>query len=233
MPRYLRTTANGSSSTTNNVNAAIEMNCNALRSAWNRLIIAPSVCVLSRVNGYECADYIRGAVAPVHAENGRAWPHFSSMATLSLGRRRNYVNVAACPDLRCDKIAAQENRMSTESASEPELVEEDFVGEEEDERLPLSIAPADRKLVTHPYDFIVTSLKTQIDEGTLVLADKFQRRRVWDDAKASRLIESLMLNVPIPICYFAELENNTYSVIDGQQRLTAIYRFLNNEFALR
>src|SRR6185295_16817513 len=137
------------------------------------------------------------------------------------------------PDWPCVRIAAQENRMATESASEPELVEEQFEREEEDERPALSIAPADRKLVTHPYDFIVTSLKTQIGDGTLVLADKFQRRRVWDDAKASRLIESLMLNVPIPICYFAELDNNTYSVIDGQQRLTAIYRFLNNEYALR
>jgi hypothetical protein len=119
------------------------------------------------------------------------------------------------------------------SAPDAELIEESFVSEPEGERAPLHIPPADRKLVTHPYDFIVTSLKVQIDDSTLVLADKFQRRRVWDDAKASRLIESLMLNVPIPVCYFAELENGAYSVIDGQQRLTAIYRFLNNEFSLR
>lgn len=122
---------------------------------------------------------------------------------------------------------------SAAPASEPELVEEQFVSEPEDERPALNIAAADRKLITHPYDFIVTSLKTQIDDETLVLADKFQRRRVWDDVKASRLLESLMLNVPIPVCYFAELDNGAYSVIDGQQRLTAIYRFLNNEFALK
>lgn len=105
--------------------------------------------------------------------------------------------------------------------------------ETEDERPSLSVPEKDRKLVTHPYDFIVRSLHDQIKDGTLMLADKFQRRRVWDDTKASRLIESLLLNVPIPVCYFAEFDNSTYSVIDGQQRLTAIYRFLDNEFALR
>jgi hypothetical protein len=121
-----------------------------------------------------------------------------------------------------------------EESAEGELTEEAFENEPEGERAPLvEIPPADRKLITHPYDFIVKSLKVQIDDTSLVLADKFQRRRVWDDAKASRLIESLTLNVPIPVCYFAELENGKYSVIDGQQRLTAIYRFLNNEYALR
>ncbi|MBK1986223.1 DUF262 domain-containing protein [Sphaerospermopsis aphanizomenoides BCCUSP55] len=114
-----------------------------------------------------------------------------------------------------------------------ELLEEKFEEEEEERRPELDIPPKDRKLITHPYDFIIRSLKDQVDDETLVLADKFQRRRVWDDTKASRLIESLLLNVPIPVCYFAELEHERYSVIDGQQRLTAIYRFLNNEFALR
>ena len=40
------------------------------------------------------------------------------------------------------------------------------------------------------------------------------------------------MNVPIPVCYFAELETGQYSVIDGQQRLSAIHRYLNNEYPL-
>ena len=118
----------------------------------------------------------------------------------------------------------------------PDLLEEQFDDDdqtEESERPPLEIAPKDRKLVTHPYDFIIRSLKDQIEDGTLILADKFQRRRVWEESKASRLVESLLLNVPIPVCYFAELEQGGYSVIDGQQRLTALYRFLINDFPLR
>ena len=120
----------------------------------------------------------------------------------------------------------------TDGQSLPELPEEQFEPEDEDERPALKVEWKDRKLVTHPYDFSVRSLKDQVDDMSLVLADKFQRRRVWDDAKSSRLIESLLLNVPIPVCYFAELEDGSYSVIDGQQRLTAIYRYLTNEFAL-
>jgi uncharacterized protein with ParB-like and HNH nuclease domain len=121
----------------------------------------------------------------------------------------------------------------------PEFLEDEFDNETNSEEPESEVQPIiddsgkDRKLFTHPYDFIIRSLKDQVDDGTLVLADDFQRRRVWDDTKASRLIESLLINVPIPVCYFAELEDGSYSVIDGQQRLTAIYRYLNDKFKLR
>jgi Protein of unknown function DUF262 len=124
-----------------------------------------------------------------------------------------------------------------EETNSIELLEEVFQPEEYDVELPILDSPRpdgrERRLVTHPYDFMIKSLKDQVEDGSIVLADDFQRRRVWDDAKSSRLIESLLINVPIPVCYFAELEDGSYSVIDGQQRLTAIYRYLNNEFGLR
>jgi uncharacterized protein with ParB-like and HNH nuclease domain len=125
--------------------------------------------------------------------------------------------------------------INLETQNLPELIEEQFEPEdsEEEQISEIESTGKDRKLVTHPYDFIIRSLKDQVDDQTLVLADKFQRRRVWDDTKSSRLIESLLLNVPIPVCYFAEMEDGSYSVIDGQQRLTAIYRYINNEFVLR
>jgi uncharacterized protein with ParB-like and HNH nuclease domain len=111
--------------------------------------------------------------------------------------------------------------------------EEKFSDEAEDDSEAIEIPPKDRKLVTHPYDFIVRSLDQQIKDDTLILADKYQRRRVWNLTQYSRLIESLLINVPIPICYFAEVESGQYTVIDGQQRLSAIHRFLNNEYYLR
>lgn len=127
-----------------------------------------------------------------------------------------------------------EDGLGTQVEDSQELLEDQFEEEDEEElEEELTIPVKDRKLVTHPYDFVIRSLKAQIDDQTLVLADKFQRRQVWDQTKCSRLIESLLLNVPIPVCYFAELDDGSYSVIDGQQRLTAIYRFLNNEFPLR
>jgi hypothetical protein len=124
-----------------------------------------------------------------------------------------------------------------EDADSVELLEEEFQPEEYDVELPILDSPRpdgrERRLVTHPYDCMIKSLKDQVEDGSIILADEFQRRRVWDDAKSSRLIESLLINVPIPVCYFAELEDGSYSVIDGQQRLTAIYRYLNNEFSLK
>jgi hypothetical protein len=101
-----------------------------------------------------------------------------------------------------------------------ELVVESFADEgdgDDDERRPeLHIPPKDRKLSTQPFDFIVGSLEEQISDGQLILQDEYQRRQIWDVKKSSRLIESLLLNVPIPVCYFAELDDGTYSVIDGQ-----------------
>lgn len=114
--------------------------------------------------------------------------------------------------------------------------EEQFADEDDketsEEEEPYNIPLKDRKLATHPYDFIVRSLHDQIIDNTLILADKYQRRQVWKNVTCSRLIESLMMNVPIPVCYFAELEAGQYSVIDGQQRLAAIHRYINNEYSL-
>ena len=126
-----------------------------------------------------------------------------------------------------------ENSVRSDEEQIVAIPEEEFEIEEEEECPELDIPTQHRQLITHPYDFIIRSLKSQVDDGTLILADKFQRRQVWDLTKCSRLIESLLLNVPIPVCYFAELEDGSYSVIDGQQRLTAIYQFLRNQYSLR
>lgn len=95
----------------------------------------------------------------------------------------------------------------------------------------------DRKLITAPYDLVIESLLSQIAKGTLhlrPLSDRpsFQRRYVWKDELASRLIESILLNVPIPPCYLSQNRDFELDVIDGQQRIYSIYRFLNNQFEL-
>ena len=95
----------------------------------------------------------------------------------------------------------------------------------------------DRHVFTQPYDLVVESLLDQIEGGTIFLRPiserpAFQRRYVWNDTLASRLIESILLNVPIPPCYLSQNEDYELDVIDGQQRLYSIYRFLQNEFAL-
>ena len=115
-----------------------------------------------------------------------------------------------------------DEQLQHDLAFENELIDDEADSSEDDDAPALDIAPKDRKLVTQAFDFIVGSLETQIKDKDLILQDDFQRRRVWSDRKASSLIESLLMNVPIPVCYFAEVDDGVYSVIDGQQRLTSI-----------
>lgn len=58
----------------------------------------------------------------------------------------------------------------------------------------------------------------------------FQRGYVWDRTKASRLIESVLLNVPLPLIYTAEEDNGLEVVIDGQQRLLTLFHFIEGNF---
>jgi len=95
----------------------------------------------------------------------------------------------------------------------------------------------DRKVFTQPYDLVVESLIDQIENGTIFLRPlserpTFQRRYVWTDVLASRLIESVLLNVPIPPCYLSQNDEFELDVIDGQQRLFSLYRFIKNQFTL-
>jgi len=95
-----------------------------------------------------------------------------------------------------------------------------------------------RRILAQPYDYSVQDIVDKIGTGDINLNPNYQRNYVWaanDDTqhKCSRLIESLLLNIPIPVIYFAEqAETLKYEVIDGQQRLYTFHRFLNDEFVL-
>jgi uncharacterized protein with ParB-like and HNH nuclease domain len=95
------------------------------------------------------------------------------------------------------------------------------------------LEPANRKIFTEKSDPPIGGLHMRHKTGDLILDPIFQRRKVWDDSKSSRLIESLILEVPLPIFYLAESADGKEEVIDGQQRLNAFFRFLDNEFPLR
>lgn len=107
---------------------------------------------------------------------------------------------------------------------EEPLGEEDYSEESE-------TTARERRLVTQSYDLSVSTLVEQWNDKTLTLPE-IQRQYVWDNARASRLVESLLLNVPIPVVYFSETEDVNYLVIDGHQRIRSIVRFIQNEFSL-
>jgi hypothetical protein len=60
----------------------------------------------------------------------------------------------------------------------------------------------------------------------------FQRGYVWDRNRATKLIESILLHVPLPLIYTAEEETGTEVVIDGQQRLTTCFAFIEGFFPM-
>jgi 5-methylcytosine-specific restriction endonuclease McrA len=68
--------------------------------------------------------------------------------------------------------------------------------------------------------------------GRIIIDPEWQRKYVWDNKRASRLIESFLIDLPIPVIYLAINENGQYEVIDGLQRLTSVFNFFANGFAL-
>lgn len=74
--------------------------------------------------------------------------------------------------------------------------------------------------------FSLRNILDQIDEGSLELAPDFQRGQVWRDYQKSLLVESLLLQIPLPAFYFAEDNEGAFHVVDGLQRLSTLHTFV-------
>ena len=96
----------------------------------------------------------------------------------------------------------------------------------------LEIPPEQRRLHTETYDFTVATIFDNLKSGAIFIP-QFQRSYVWNRSQASRLIESLVIQCPIPVIYLNQEQDEKLSVIDGNQRLSSIRLFLSDEFALR
>lgn len=84
-------------------------------------------------------------------------------------------------------------------------------------------------ITASPNDFNLKTLFDFIESGTLIIPG-FQRNYVWDIMRASKLIESILLGLPIPQIFLYEESRNRFLVIDGQQRLMSIYYFMKQRF---
>src|SRR5207248_10719867 len=84
-------------------------------------------------------------------------------------------------------------------------------------------------LTQSPNDFNVSTIFSFIESGSVKIPG-FQRHYVWDLARASRLIESIILGLPVPQLFLYEEGRNSFLVIDGQQRLMSIYYFVMRRF---
>jgi len=84
-------------------------------------------------------------------------------------------------------------------------------------------------ITASPNDFNVLTIFNFLESGAVRIPG-FQRNYVWDLGRASRLIESLILGLPVPQIFLYELERNRFLVIDGQQRLMSVYYFIKQRF---
>ena len=76
-------------------------------------------------------------------------------------------------------------------------------------------------------DFTVNSIIDKVNRNKVNLRPSYQREYVWTVKTASKLVESLMLNIPIPTMFFHEVNDGGLEVVDGKQRLTSIWSFIN------
>lgn len=88
-------------------------------------------------------------------------------------------------------------------------------------------------LVLQQSDLSLQSISDMVESGAIDISPKYQRRERWGIDKESELIESFLLNIPVPPIYLAEDEYGIYSVIDGKQRITSINKFLKGDIRLK
>lgn len=90
-------------------------------------------------------------------------------------------------------------------------------------------------LHTIDYPFEALAQRHKAHPPKLILDPDFQRKYKWDKegwGRASKFIESCLMRIPLPSCYFAEDENRAHLVIDGVQRISTIIKFMDDVFAL-
>jgi hypothetical protein len=132
------------------------------------------------------------------------------------------------------------NDTGIEPLSESDIDEwfdaEEVVGETQvvsDEMLSQKYADTQIRIVRSTLDFTLHTLSSSIkDKSYINLSPGYQRRARWDRTKKSLLIESFLMNVPVPPLFLFEKDYNQYEIMDGRQRLEAISEFLDNNYAL-
>lgn len=119
----------------------------------------------------------------------------------------------------------QEDEDRTQAQEDDSGLEKDF-GEFPDIEVPFD--PSKIDIQVKP--MTIGSLRSRLENDELDLTPDFQRQaNVWDQKRKSRLIESVLLRIPLPSFYLSEDDDGVYAVVDGLQRLCTLFHFMDYE----
>ncbi len=111
-------------------------------------------------------------------------------------------------------------------------INEEIEGLEDKESRAWGDYPIDTLLIRYEQRTVFEVIR-RIDQGSYVMNPDFQRDFIWDEGKQSKLVESVMMRIPLPVFYLAEDDQGRTVVVDGLQRLSTFQRFVSNKLQLR
>jgi Protein of unknown function DUF262 len=147
-------------------------------------------------------------------------------------RCRNGTDERTALQRRPAATGGRQNILAPMEEEEQSELNDRFADEEGESAVAWQALPPERDFFATPFDPPIKTLVQEIVDGELVVRPTFQRNQVWDPRRKSKFVESLLLNIPIPTLFFAEDEDNTKVVVDGQQRLRAAKEFVENRYPL-
>jgi len=141
------------------------------------------------------------------------------MSTISVLPSMRIVNIILFEGEESVAIKRDESETATQSMTDDDINNKYIAG--------------DVRIVSEQARYPLDQIVTMINSKKYILTPDFQRRRRWSVERMSKLIESFIMNVPVPPIFLYATSFATYEVMDGQQRMSTIYDFYKDKFLLR
>lgn len=119
-----------------------------------------------------------------------------------------------------------------EKSDQSDMEDIEGLDKAKDEDISFGDYPIDTLLIRNENRTVHDVLR-RIDKGSFIMDPDFQRDFIWPEGKQCKLIESVMMRIPLPVFYLAENTDGQMIVVDGLQRLSTFQRFVKNDLKLK